>query len=381
MSKTLLVSLVSDQTIPNVQLINEYGRQIDQFLFISTQAMEKKGVRQWIVNACHLPGESLLPAVVVDQFSFDDIELQLDRIDFEAYGRIIVNLTGGTKVMTLAAFDFFKDLGAEIFYITGSDDRLIKLAPGRKKKTEVLASRVGLTQYLQAYGFMLKETEPSPIGFEYTSRFFGMFARGIPASFPEVMEYLRTRRSFETTDISAFETLPDFLREIEFPKTSGILLKSEVKYLTGEWFEEYVAAKIKQELNLEEDQLKTGLVITKKNREGVNIQNELDVVFIWENRIYTIECKTSVFNPVVLPDGEIKTTSIMGETLYKVESLKQGFGLFANASLIMLDSLKANGNRLKNHLDRAALYGIRVIDRDALEASDDISLLTGIKVS
>ena len=129
MSKTLLVSLVSDQTIPNVHLINEYGSQIDQYLFISTQAMEKKGVRQWIVNACHLPGESLLPAVVVDQFSFDNIELQLDRIDFEAYGRIIVNLTGGTKVMTLAAFDFFKDLGAEIFYITGSDDRLIKLAP------------------------------------------------------------------------------------------------------------------------------------------------------------------------------------------------------------------------------------------------------------
>ena len=71
----------------------------------------------------------------------------------------------------------------------------------------------------------------------------------------------------------------------------------------------------------------------------------------------------------------------MGETLYKVESLKQGFGLFANASLIMLDSLKANGNRLKNHLDRAALYGIRVIDRDALETSGAIFPLTGIKIS
>ncbi len=179
MDEVLLVSLLSDQTIPNVQLINQFISQVDKYLFISTSLMEKKKVGTWIVKACGLSEDKLLGTIVVDQFSFDDIEGKLDSTSFENYGRIIVNLTGGTKVMTLASFDFFRDLGAEIYYLTGSDDTLIKLSPGRKKRSEKLKVSVNVTQYLQAYGFDIKESKPSNIPESFTRHFFDLYVNGI----------------------------------------------------------------------------------------------------------------------------------------------------------------------------------------------------------
>ena len=46
--KTILVSLISDQTIPNVQFIKE--KIVDEYLFISSEAMEKKGILNWILK-------------------------------------------------------------------------------------------------------------------------------------------------------------------------------------------------------------------------------------------------------------------------------------------------------------------------------------------
>mgnify|MGYP004702574415 CR=1 FL=1 len=379
MDKTLLISLVSDQTIPNIQLINEFRNSITHYLFITTSVMERKGVRTWIINACKLETGQILDSIIVDQFSFDDIENKLDNFQFEEYEKIIVNLTGGTKVMTLAAFDFFKDLGAEIYYLTGSDDVLIKLAPGRKKKVETIKTQVNLEQFFQGYGFEIKETSSSSISSLYTERFFEMFTKGLISEYNDVLSQLREKRGNRITDFSTFEGLSNFLANIEFPlNTDGELSKHEVKYLTGEWFEEFVSKRLIEELQLTSDHIKTGIVISKKNKDGASIPNELDVVFIWKNKIYLIECKTSVFVDILLPDGTTRPASIIGETLYKSDSLKQGLGLFANTSIFILDSLKEYHIKLKTHIERAALYNINIINKEALLNSQSIRSLIKI---
>jgi hypothetical protein len=379
MNSCLLVSLISDQTIPNIQLINEYGSIATHYLFITTQGMEKKGVRDWIITSCKLKQEQILEPIFVDQFSFDDIEYKLDNFQFEKYEKIIVNLTGGTKVMTLAAFDFFKDLGAEIYYLTGSDNVLIKLAPGRKKKVETLKTQVNLEQFFQGYGFEIKETTTSSISVAYTNSFFKKFTSGMVHSFNPVLGSLREKRGSRITDLNSISGLNDFLTKIEFPlNVKGELSKYEIKYLTGEWFEEYISNKLVEELKLSSDQIKTGIVISKKNKVGAIIPNELDVVFVWKNKIYLIEGKTSVFYDSLLPDGSTKSVSIIGETLYKSDSLKQGLGLFANTSIFILDSLKEYHIKLKAHLERADLYNINIIDKEAILHCDSIRSLLKI---
>ena len=363
MNKTLLVSLVSDQTIPNVQLINELKATVDHYLFISTKGMEQKGVRNWIIEACDLLAEKLLPFVEVQQFSFDDIEQKLDLIDFDEYQKVIVNLTGGTKVMTLASFDYFKEIGADIYYLTGSDDGLIKLAPGRKKRSEKLNSKIDVIQYLKSYGFAITETTQSSINSEYTERLFNYFVGGVLIPFKEVLNCLRKYRK-KGVKIIKIDQLDSFLTAIEFQNSiSGQLTEIETKYLTGEWFEEYVAHKLKVELELSNNEIKTGLVITKTNKNGDMVPNEMDVVFTWKNKIYTIECKTSIFNEELLPDGKIKSKSILGETLYKSDSLRQGFGLYVSTFIFVLDNIDEHKVSLKNHLERAELFNIKIIDK------------------
>lgn len=379
MNTCLLVSLLSDQTIPNIQLINEFRENTTNYLFISTKGMETKGIRHWIINSCKIDPSTILEPIIVDQFSFDDIEQKLDLFPFEQYEKIIVNLTGGTKVMTLAAFDFFKDFGADIYYLTGSDDVLIKLAPGRKKKIEKLRTQVNLEQFFQGYGFEIKETTTSSVSEAYTKRFFEMYTSGLVPSFNNILGLLREKRGSRITDLASINGLNDFLIKIGFPlNANGELSKHEIKYLTGEWFEEFISNKLAHELNLSSDQIKTGIVISKKNKDRATIPNELDVVFIWKNRIYLIECKTSVFFDNMMPDGSTKPVSIIGETLYKSDSLKQGLGLFANTSIFILDSLKDYHIKLKTHLERAALYNINVIDKEALMNSQSIRSLIKI---
>ncbi len=375
--EVLLVSLVSDQTIPNVQLINELKAEGYNYLFISTSGMEKKGVRQWIINSTGLPSDKVLPEIIVDQFSFEDTENKLNSFDFDQYEKVVVNLTGGTKVMTLAAYNFFQQIGAEIFYLTGSDDELIRLAPKRKKRVSILTSKINVIQYLTAYGFTVGETEPSGIDSDYTNTYFNLFANGQLIQYNSVIDKLRNFRK-KNCKLDRIEGLSEFISKINFPhKENGKLLPIEVKYLTGEWFEEYVSQKLKMELNLTDDEIKTGLVISKKNRKGELIPNEMDVIFIWKNKIHTIECKTSVFYQVEV-DGKLKNKNILSETLYKSDSLRQGFGLYVNTSIFILDLIEESNHLLKEPLERADLYNIKIVDKKQLLDSSSIKSILRI---
>jgi hypothetical protein len=379
--KNILVSLVSDQAIPNVQLIKEFRSLVQGYLFISTPGMEKKNVREALINACKLSIDELLPTLIVDQFSFDDIEQKLDGVDFESFDNVYVNLTGGTKVMTLAAFDYFKEIGAEIYYITGQDETLIKVSPGRTKKSTTLSANVTLEEYFNAYGFDIVQSQASGISVDYTRKYFEMYTNGLHPDFLNIINELRKHRQRNKLGISKIENLSHHLNAIEFPsENADCLNKYEIKYLTGEWFEEYVSNRLKEELMLADDYIKTGIEISKINKKGELVKNELDVVFLWRNKIYVVECKTSVFATELLPDGsKSKPKSIIGETLYKSDSLKQGLGLFANTSIFILDSIAEYMPNLQSHLSRAELFGIDVVDKEAIKMASTLSSLLKIK--
>ncbi|MEA4985760.1 hypothetical protein SDC9_40005 [bioreactor metagenome] len=369
--KTLLVSLVSDQTIPNVQLIEEFKNQVYCYLFITTKS--KKDRAEWIIKSSGI-SHACIKEIEVNEFSFDDIETKLDTFPFDEYERKILNLTGGTKVMVLASYEYFKELGAEIYYLTGNENEYIKLAPGRKKKVFHLNSKLNLHQYLIAYGFNVSPTSPSSISFEITQNTFNKYIEGKFLNYENVLSELRKNRSKKNIDISLIENLSNFLNEIKFiPQENNKLNRLEIKYLTGEWFEEYVAHKIQKELNLSNDEIKTGLIITKKNRNGVDIQNEMDVLFIYNDKLYTIECKTSIYITSNI-DGKMERTNILKETIFKSDSLKQGFGLYVNTSIFILDDLQSNIN-----LERAHLSNISIFDKKSIKSSTQLKDILKIK--
>ncbi len=363
----ILVSLVSDQTIPNVEFIKENQTDTDKFLFISTA--QKRDETQWIIESTQL-SENQYDIIEVNAFSITDIETKLNQYPFidDEYS---VNITGGTKLMTLVIEDFFRKIGAKIFYLTGYKKQYLKIFPAVGQREFTLSTKLTLNEYLTAYGF---EITPSEL-FKDQDTAFEYFNFYVSADFDVIKPVLQTiqaRRDRNTT-ISEVTGLAELLQSANFtPEKENCLSKYETRYLTGDWFEEYVYYKIKTELNLSDNEIGTGYKLLKNN-----IPNEIDVIFIHEHKLYIIECKTSIFERLTVAKSKNETTEIsykdrnlLPEIIYKSDALRAKFGLFASTSIFTLGRIKDDKGEIikemKPHIERAELSKISIISKHDL---------------
>lgn len=358
--KNLLVTLLSDQTIPNVQFIKYMQDKLEkenkkfEHLFVSTVAMESKGVGQWICKVCNI---SNLQTVVVEHNSLWNIEEQLKSFnpDYDAY---YVNVTGGTKIMSMGVSDFFKQkANARIYYIDGQKCWLN--FPEKERYSDDLANNISLKEYIESYGFELRESRLSGIKFEYTQKFIDYFLK-LTAGEKQIIENIRKDYRGKNLNIETIGGLVDFLKKIEFSVENSKLTKAQTKYLTGDWFEEYVYYRLKEEKIIDEENLKTGIHL-KKN----GVKNEFDVIFLKKGILHTIECKTSISNGAI---------SIINETIYMSTALKRQLGLFTKSYIFTL-SLKENQGVKEAHLDRSKLMGVIVLCREDIKNCESISKL------
>ncbi|MDR1975196.1 MAG: DUF1887 family protein [Bacteroidales bacterium] len=360
--KNLLVTLISDQPAPNIQFIKEKGNVKTDFLFISTKEMEKKGVRKWIMNVCNISKEK---TVIVDNaFSLNEIEEKLSNETYDKYENIYVNVTGGTKIMSMGVTDFFKKNGkANIYYLTGQD--CWHLFPIEKRWSDRLKDNITLEEYIESYGFRMEKESMSGISPDYTKKFFQKFLNFGEKEW-SIIGKLRERRNKKAYSIDEIDGLQSFLNSINFPIIDEIKInKKEIKYLTGDWFEEHIYHSIREEKIISEGNIKTGVHLTKENNKGTKISNEFDVIFLWKTKFYAIECKTSILS------GE---KDIVNDTIYKSVALQKNLGLFSNFSIMTLSS-KDSKEVKEAHLDRANDLGIKVFCREDILGSNSITQL------
>ena len=201
-----------------------------------------------------------------------------------------------------------------------------------------------------------------------------------------------------------FEKVSDFLSAIEYnPINANCLTREETLYLSGDWFEEYIGLKIKQELNLSDDNIFISTEISKalsqkvKNDASkllcmsteteIDNKNEIDVMFMYNNKFYTIECKSSIIAfRTIRKSGEFveKPYNILGETIYNADSLAKRFGLYANTTIVTLtdfvdyckdnDSVRHNNKirEMKEVINRANLSNVKLIDKKTLVSSKSL---------
>jgi hypothetical protein len=264
--------------------------------------------------------------------------------------------------MSHTATEFFKELGAEIYYLTG-ENKIIQVYPKKKQSERNILNQVTLKEYVESYGFSMREGHLSNIPFDFTLAYFKLFLTfGDPER--QIINELRKKRK-KVAIIDDFSGLRDFLCTIKFPLSDPAFLtvsKKEVKYLTGDWLEEYVYFMIKRDLKIADENIKTGIVLEKKG-----IPNEFDVVFILNGSLYTIECKTSIVNK------SEESINILNETIYKVTALQKNLGLHSKFSIFTLSS---KDQEVKDaQLERGKLFNINVFCRQDIVACDDFSRL------
>ena len=409
MTKTILISLISDQTLPNIQLIKEVkviNKGCD-YLMITTESMEKKGIVNHIVDAT---GIDNVNRTIVSHDSYIDIKEAISQYDFSDYDKIIVNITGGTKMMELAVFDWFKENDkAEIYYIPGNNKALeyYQLRPTNQKHK--FTQSISLKEYLTGYGFRIQETESSGISKEQTKIIFEKYCDGVFDSHKEDLILLRNFRNRNISNEN-YNKLHNFLIDIDYtPKEEGKLNSSEINYLTGEWFEEYIGSIVKSDLNLSDNEILVGAKIySNSETKELNsikslidiepkqnqVENEIDVMFIYNNSLYVIECKTSIINIIkvqkekkdkkgnVILETQEKTQNILGETIYKSDALKTKFGLFAKSYVFTLTDFKEyirnsaypqnNERSMIVNINRAEVSKIKLIDKQQILQAKNI---------
>ena len=288
---------------------------------------------------------------------------------------IALNATGGTKPMSIAAYEAFRANDLPIFYVHPELDRLIWMHP-RERPPQALANRLKLDAFLLAHG----------------ARVAGALAGALPEARRALTDWLVTHgpclaRALSTLNwlaAKAADTLRSPVLEAgqrrdpvlddligRFAETGLLTVQAGALhfadeaarfYVNGGWLEEHVYA-VFRELRREQpniQDLARSVEIVREDTRGGAVRNEIDVACLAENRLYLVECKTRVWGR-----GAPAAADPAGpgaEALYKLDTLADLLGgLQARAMLASYLDLPAPVRR------RAADLRIRVCAGERLK--------------
>jgi len=351
------ICLVSVQTVPNILAI--HCLRPDRLIFVSTAKMEEKKTTQAILDSLRLKEldyHDRHTIEIVNQDSFDDCERMMRGIaDSLADEEVTVNLTGGTKIMSLAAFSVFRPLGARLIYtpIPRNEYIVIDTDPATEPRLP-LPMRLGVRSYVTAYGVRIGNMEEADTLKERARRGREL-SRWIVRHYTDVENLLaafayhlnkddaRNRQQYDLSmsyDVRN-EAEHELLEKLGMRggRISRRLSRLEIGFLTGDWLSDYCYAELTR---LKVDDCATGVELIDKNGN----RNEFDVLFTKDNALYIVECKS-------LRQKADKDADI----LYKISALQDNFGLRVRGFLVstavdqILDRKK---NCIKDHIIRRA---------------------------
>lgn len=322
---TILISLISDQTVPNLLLIKELEGSYESMVFISTPNMEKYGKSGWIEVAAGIE-QGTVPRIVVEENNWCDITDKLASYNWPFDSKFIVNQTGGTKVMTLAVFDFFAKLESTIVYVPIGKNQYEELYPRHDIKGVEINYRLNLNDYFLVHGLHFEAVNDFIFHPSKTKQFFSTFQS----------------RNF------SFRQMPEIINSHQFET------EKERCYYGGVWFEEFVYHLLLQKLHLQPHQIGMNVKLFRNPGE-THHDNEYDVVFTKDNSLYIIECKASSGSCYTIKDK-------MNNYLYKLGAVTRDFGLRVNSFIFTLTDVKQIAKQKSDGIERRRkILGIKAI--------------------
>ena len=367
--KKILVSLVSEQTTPNILVANLIKPAT--YWFITTKRMEMEGRTSAIINALSLANNTIdecnIQKLSVNQDSFQDcisiMEGLIENIDDDV--EYIVNITGGNKIMAIAALEVFRNVGQKVMigYMPLGKNEFLQVYPNKKPlKTYPVNIKLSLQEYLAGYGFTVKNIDHESPGkqvsqHEELSGFILQYYEALKDTLAQLYKELKGPRNkgkkhyFLTIsyDRVLHDLEMDFFSRLGFAirqkSVSNNLNKKEIEYLTGGWFEDYVFNKVYQLVkeNVLDDCTKSLTIAS-----STGSPNELDVAFMKDNVFYHIECKTL---------GNEKDQTIIRDEVYKKGAISSLLGKGPNRAYICTTQTHIRDA----HLKKASDYGINIL--------------------
>lgn len=310
----IIISILSDQLIPNVLFIKQMAGPQDYHIFLTTERMERDQKSAILADTLEL-GQDRYVIISIDPNRPDIILELLKRAKWPKAEKFIVNITGGTKMMSQAVFMFFsKKENTEIYYWPIGTNVMEQLHPEIKEITIENPVQLDLKTYFRAHGYdyTFSPTPHNPK--EKTENLFKkVIAAGSAEKVPEIVQAKREE-----------------------------YLRPDKQYYLGGWFEEWLYDFLKSKLHLKAHQI--GLNLKLKSRKSVRkteSDNEIDIAFVYNNRLFIWECKVYYTRS--------GTGKKIAEAVYKISSLRNTLGLQATSLVALMVPFGTNAAR-KNYL-------------------------------
>jgi len=319
---TSLVSIISEQAAPNFLFIKEFYDKVDKFLFVSTEQMEKKNKTNLLCETLNVDKEKRIKTLITDEYYYQNIE-KLKKLNLSPDDTYLVNLTGGTKMMSITIWQFFNTFkNVRFFYVPLGKNYYNELFNDKPVIQRDFKTCITCKEYLNIYG----------IRYEESNIFLNkQLANDI----------------FNDVKAGNFD-----LDKFPKKKLKDNAIEHTNVQLRTRWFEEYVYYRIKKELQLSDEYIITGAKLFEINEEKQSKSfyqndNEVDVFFIYNNRPYIIECKFSIGKE------KINYTNI-NSILYKLSAINKRFGISAKATIFTLSDLSTIPQNASEGLHRRA---------------------------
>jgi len=356
--KTIHVVLVSDQPIPNLTTFQQFRPDLALLLYTSDKATQKDRL-QTVLKARQIDVEAreILP------YDLNNVIAVCEKVlnDYGDYD-ISLNITGGTKIGTMGAFQVFYSADKPIYYVNTRDNQILKVAPESHAMT--IDAKIGIKDYLAVYGFrmtghtaddsgILKRREATKQLVETAianERIIGLLNAAVPD-----VKGMTFPRDINLPDVPEIKKMAQMLELAGMLKVSGTAVTVEtteiVHYLRGFWFEEYVYTTAR---SVGADEVKLNVTGVWDAAVKNAPTNEFDVMITKGTRLACVSCKTSDPNRIKDGTGE----GVGKEFLYELDSLSDNaLGLFGKRMIVSARKISNDYVR-----DRAKVMKIDLID-------------------
>lgn len=368
--------LVSGQAAPNLLPILDSQFKPKEAVFIVSKKMKQKA--EFLAKTFKEQGVKVTLSELSDEFDFSKMEEELiDLVSQYENQNIALNVTGGTKLISIAAEHAFALVEKPIFYIDTESNRIVFITKDAHKQwlpDLTLNSKNTIHTYLSAYGAtVLKKADPNEklkwlehiygfvTNYQENKNIIPVLNKMASLSRNNGWKYELDNSDLKFNGITEFLTWLDHKKMISFDGSQiNFRNKEMADFINGGWLENYTY-ELLSGINKIED-IGLGVEVAnqkyrqdKKDYDPINKghKNEFDVIFMAKNKLHIIECKTMIMDKA---DG-IKAEEI----LYKLETLKDYGGLLTKKCLVSYFEVPES---VKN---RASFLNIEIIHGEDIQ--------------
>ncbi|GGZ97338.1 hypothetical protein DC083_04915 [Ignatzschineria ureiclastica] len=353
------ICTISNELTPNyIPVIHEQFMPKELVLLASSDMDKKANDFIQVLKKNH-------PHTVIHTITIDDIynladlkskvnsyiENYLEAHPDEEKG-IVLNATGGTKLMSFELLSLFNSWGLDTFYFKIENSEVFFLQQPESSDSEKISlilhpKKIDLASYVQLHNHQIISTQKYTTSalkkalFEELIRFPDLYRPELSQLYYEIG---RSSESLLTVPLVTpqLKVLDQFVaakicrlegKNLIFPSME------DKKFLMGGWFEDYVYSLVDQLADIQALELNIQI---KSAEDNVHKPNELDVGFMRYNRLYLVECKTANYGGEARKQGvadlnKLKTLDTLGG-----RSTQLAFVSYFKVSPDMRDRAKGN---------------------------------------